>query len=280
MKFLVYSQAWIALLAGSLAWVSTFSISGDPDLLPIHGLISLTTFSLYGWHKIFAYSKANSEYKLLERYSFVASYPTASKILYTAVAIIALYWYLTGSFSFPLLLGLFGLGLAVFYVLPRVVSQLAGLRSSYIKPFVIASAWAIVTALLPTLQIEPDLNPLQLCLLFGERFGHTLMVAFCFDWRDREMDEKSGLKNWSTKSFENNIIACFLALLIAFVCRYSIPNDNLIAAITKLGILPGYWVAMAFSARIEDYFSDFTYDFWYNGILGLPAVGLIILVLL
>ncbi|MEO0789932.1 MAG: hypothetical protein AAFY36_14785, partial [Bacteroidota bacterium] len=219
MKLLVYSQAWIALLAGSLAWVSTFSISGDPDLLPIHGLISLTTFSLYGWHKIFAYSKANSEYKLLERYSFVALYPTASKILYTAVAIIALYWYLTGSFSFPLLLGLFGLGLAVFYVLPRVVSQLEGLRSSYIKPFVIASAWAIVTALLPVLQIEPDLNSVQLCLLFGERFGHTLMVAFCFDWRDREMDKKNQLLSISTKSFRINFIACTLALGLAFICR-------------------------------------------------------------
>ncbi|MEM8584919.1 MAG: hypothetical protein AAGF87_11645 [Bacteroidota bacterium] len=278
MKLLVYSQAWIALLAGSLAWVTTFSNSGVLDLLPIHGLITLTTFSLYGWHKIFAFKKAEVTQKALERYYFVRTFSVAAKIMYTASAVAALYWYFTGHFNFPVYLGLSGLGLAVFYVLPQVVSPLKGLRSSYIKPFVIASAWAVVTALLPALQVESDLNSTHLFLLFGERFGHTLMVAFCFDWRDREIDEKSGLKNWSAKSFENNISACFLALLIAFTCRYIIPNDNFFDAIFKLWILPGYWVAMVFSAIIKDYFSDFTYDFWYNGILGLPALGLIILI--
>ncbi|MEM6395957.1 MAG: hypothetical protein AAF741_06390 [Bacteroidota bacterium] len=279
MRIFVYSQAWIALLAALLAWFTTVTSGAKSIFLPIHGLIFLTTFSLYGWHKIFAYSKAGENQIKLERYYFVSRFPFFSKVIYTIAAIAALAWYFIGDFNFPLKLGLFGLGLAVFYVLPRVVSSRAGLRYSYIKPFVIASAWAIVTALLPAYQVETELDLSKVILLFGERFGHALMVAFCFDWRDRKIDLDSGLKSWSARSFENNIIACFLALALAFICRYNLPGNDFGLALLNIGILPGYFFAIVFAAVLKNDFSDFTYDFWYNGILGLPALGLIILTL-
>ncbi len=87
----------------------------------------------------------------------------------------------------------------------------------FLKIFLIALIWSLVTVLLPTLHASDDVNRKQLVLMLGERFLLIFAIAIPFDVRDMKTDEIAKLKTIPLVIGKTNAVALANTSLLTFM---------------------------------------------------------------
>jgi 4-hydroxybenzoate polyprenyltransferase len=111
--------------------------------------------------------------------------------------------------------------LTIFYSIPflRYNGRLIRLRDlPYLKLFIIALNWTIITVLLPLIQYGNDYNHPELLCIIIERFFFVLALCIPFDIRDIAIDRRAGLKTIPTSiGADKSFKLAYLSLLLMLV---------------------------------------------------------------
>jgi 4-hydroxybenzoate polyprenyltransferase len=134
--------------------------------------------------------------------------------------------------------------LTLFYSTPvfRNKKNILRLRDiPYIKIFLIALVWSGVTILLPMIQADILFDPMNVILIFLERFIFVFAITLPFDIRDIEADKQEGLKTFPLLFDEKrSYLISYLSLLMFFIIamiHYSASNNYYIAGAVGLSAL-------------------------------------------
>lgn len=143
------------------------------------------------------------------------------------------------------------------------------------KTLFLAFAWTHITALLPMVLHQPELQNAPMAYVI-QRFFLIYSICILFDYRDREQDLKLGIRSVITafepagvhRFFWGNIIAFAASSVLLFWFSFSIAQVSALA-------IPGLVVAL-----LSGYSLRHTGDFLFYGVLdGLMAVSLPLLLL-
>jgi 4-hydroxybenzoate polyprenyltransferase len=114
-----------------------------------------------------------------------------------------------------------------------------------LKIFMIAFVWSATTVLIPVLQSENNINPLQVLLVFIERFTFIVAIAIPFDIRDSKADQLSGFRTLPIVLGENSArLICNIALVISLIIailHYRLNQQTYIIPFYSLSIALTYY---------------------------------------
>lgn len=188
---LFYGNFWIAACAMAMAWQTEFLLTGSFRLFPLGTFVFFSTLFLYALHRIVGLEKVEP---FLKKYRFSIIYKFRSHIFLYAFlgGLGALYCFFFLSSTNQLLLFL-PVILSLGYVLPFKKNK--RLRDfHYIKIFLIALVWAVITVLLPVFQQESAALSKHGLLVFMERVLFIFSITLPFDIRDLKVDAHINVK--------------------------------------------------------------------------------------
>jgi 4-hydroxybenzoate polyprenyltransferase len=111
----------------------------------------------------------------------------------------------------------------------------------YLKIFMIAFVWALVTVLLPVIHAERSFNIWIILALIFERFLFVFAITIPFDIKDMAVDKKAGLKTiplliGKKKSIQLAILLLIFSLLIS-VIQYGLTMQWYLLAAMVLSVI-------------------------------------------
>lgn len=194
MRFLIYSNLYIAVAATLLTQASYWLLGVDPRWDALSVLVFSATLLVYNLDRLVS---ASEEDKVAgsERHVWIRDH---ARML----------WGLAGLGAIGCAVSLFlidrslwivliGLGILSFaYSLPVVAGGAGRKRLKEVpglKIFVISLVWAAVTALLPALNADLPLLGADVVALTGERFIYIFAITLPFDVRDIVRDDASSI---------------------------------------------------------------------------------------
>ena len=208
LNLIVYSNLFIALGALAVTLQSKYLWSGSQSMDSIAYFIFAATLSLYAFHRLVGIDKTKS---LSDKGRFLVIVNYRSHILaYAIIAlIISVYFFL----QLKMLTKVIILVPSIFsaaYVAP-IFGNGRRLRDlPFVKLFIIAFSWSILTTIVPSLEWYGmvDYTTIMMAL---ERFFFLLFITLPFDIRDHFIDQKSNIKTIS------NSFGIRIAKIIAIV---------------------------------------------------------------
>lgn len=181
MKLLIQSQVFIALIAVAYSVETELLLNQKPGLHPYLVLVFLSTFLMYN----------------ISRF---AARPMQQPLTWLMVALLSatLILVAVGFWArWQVIVMLIPLAVvSLLYTFPIIPfnSRFVTLRAiPYVKIFVITLVWSLVTVLLPVVRMQHGMD-VHVWLMFTERMIFVFVLALMFDIRDREHDQRSGLK--------------------------------------------------------------------------------------
>lgn len=216
LDLIIYGNFWIAACALALTFQTQLLLNGKFQLTPVAAFIFFGTLALYGIHRIVGLKKV-SAFQDKGRFAVVGRFKSHI-LFYSILSGAAAAWY---GFQIPwrvlpwiVLPAFLGAG----YVLP--VFKGKRLRDfNYIKIFLVAASWSLLTVLGPAAELKLNLNAVSwvMCL---ERMAFIFAIGLAFDLRDLEIDRLNGVKTlpaiWGAKRTQWVAAGCLgLVLLLA-----------------------------------------------------------------
>jgi 4-hydroxybenzoate polyprenyltransferase len=193
--FLIYSNLYIAIAAVLFTVQAQIQLGLHPDWHPYLFLILFATLFEYNLHKfvaVFFYKNALSEGK----FHWIAEHLKLFYfIVFSSIAgfIIACFYA-----KLSVLVTLFPLGIITFlYSFPIYKKGIKLFRLREVplaKIFIISFVWSATSILLPIVQAELKVEPLNIILMILERFLFVFAITVPFDIRDVENDKMANLK--------------------------------------------------------------------------------------
>ena len=207
----VYSGIHIGLCVVAMI-AFTDQIHPETDLSYwFYTLSFFSTILIYSLHKIIGASKITQDtnsgrIKLFKKYSLIlASYSA----IISGILIYVVFQLEIQTIRALLLPG----ALSLLYVIPFARSGTRLRDIHFIKIFIIAFVWAIVTVWIPVI-LETHLKLEHKLLFCGEKFVFILAITFPFDLRDRAIDQSTGLKTISGLLGQRSVLLLSLLLLL------------------------------------------------------------------
>lgn len=195
MRFLIFSNIYIALAAVLLTGETYFLLGTAPQSLGLAVLVFCATLFVYNLDRLVSSSREDN-FAITERHRWIEarrSWLWALALLSGAGGAASVFFV-----PFDLLLGLIPLGVvSLAYSLPfwkRDGKMLRLKDVPGIKIFLIALVWASVTVILPVLDAEVDPLGRHAVLTFVERLVFIFAITLPFDVRDLERDRKAGIR--------------------------------------------------------------------------------------
>lgn len=173
-----------------------FLLYGIVEWSPITSFVFFSTLFLYAVHRIVGLVKVKP---FLEKYRYTIIYSFRNHIkLYAFLGGVgALYFFFYLSFSNQLLLIIPAI-LSLGYVLPFVNGQKRLRDFDYIKIFLVAVVWGVITVLMPILEHTYHLTTSHFLILL-ERMCFIFAITLPFDIRDLKIDEHIEVKTIPAK---------------------------------------------------------------------------------
>lgn len=193
MSFLVHSNIYIALSCAVLLVQARYAFGID-DISTARILFVFTaTFLEYNAHR-FLLLIQKKELANEERYRWAKEQPVLFMTIYVMCMIITviIFFFLKKQ---EMLIALAAGFLAFFYSVPFLKrgASTTRLRSiPYLKIFIIAAVWSIITAIFPL--ADSTVSTYDQVLFFIVRFLFLLAITIPFDIRDIETDKAKGLR--------------------------------------------------------------------------------------
>ena len=195
--FLLYTNVWIAGAATALYAFSKYSLT-ESLLLDYTGLfVFFTCIWLYSLHRYIGLQKVSTLdiedrfFKIKQLQNPIYSIGIISFLL-SLLLIFTLSWYQILVMIVPGIL-------SMLYVLPVFKRQRRLRDIHFIKIFVIALVWAVLTVLLPLAGCLDCTSKEAHYLLFIERFVFIFAITLPFDIRDLKVDAEHNVKTISAK---------------------------------------------------------------------------------
>ncbi len=217
-NFVLYSNIWIAIAASCMAIQTQYLVEKTLIIKPLHGFIFFGTLSLYAAHRLIGLKKVDSD-SISGRFSIIKNLSAYVLVLALSSCIIGLYFLIQLPLEiFPLLLPA-ALASAA-YILPFLKNQQRLRDINYIKIFLIAIVWSILTALIPGM-LSHKLDFWSLTALSLERFFFIFAITLPFDIRDLKVDQQSSVKTIpaSIGIHKTKVMAGFM-ILFMMICAF------------------------------------------------------------
>ncbi len=213
-NFFIYSNLWIAAGAVALCLQTRYLITGKLIFSDFAIFAFFSTLLLYGVHRLVGLKKVKQQQA---RFAIIARFKPWL-IGSSIVSAIVCGW-LFLQFSFELKLAMvFPAMAAAGYAIPLFPKQKRLRDFSYVKIFLIALSWGMVTVILPAMEFHLFPN-VPVAVIFLERCCFIFAIALPFDIRDLFIDKADGVITLPGKFGVNaakNMAYTALALMLGF----------------------------------------------------------------
>lgn len=217
--FLIESNLFIATSAALITFSTQLLLKQDSGFHPYIFIIFFATFFDYNLHRLYTLHFAPEALKG-ERHAWLLKNKMLFYILMSVSAIGFLISITQAKSEIIISLIPFAT-LTIFYSIPflRYKGRLIRLRDlPYLKLFLIALNWTLITVLLPLIQYGQSYNHPDLMAIIIIRFFFVLALCIPFDVRDIEVDKRAGLKTIPTNiGAENSFRLAYVSLSIMAV---------------------------------------------------------------
>ena len=270
LDFIIYGHVFIALCA-AFSTLATAKLLNQPNNLSLKDgqlacFVGAATFFLYNLHKPVTYF-LRKQFMENQRFKRTKAFEIPLSILSILAAILCVYYFFQlNKNSQMLLMGMAILSLG--YVLP-ILGKGRRLRDiGLLKIFLIAFVWAIITVVLPFLQIHhPSKNDLCLSLLCIERMCFIFALCIPFDIRDMDWDSRTNVKTIPLSiGSEKAKTVGYIALIISLSMSYLLMNLTNYSEMQFLGSAIIYLLTALMLSKTHKNRSDY---FFYGGVDGL-----------
>lgn len=253
----LYSSLHIGLCCVFLYLFTIKRFGLEPDHSYVIFILSSTVFT-YSIHRIIGMNKVR-KFEHQGRFAVISEYRT--HIIFYAVVggLLCAYTYLGFPFSRIKLLLLAGV-ISILYTLPVFGKSMRLRDFSFVKIFLIAIVWAVVTESIPLYEIGTD--PIIILILFLERVCFFIAITIPFDIRDIEVDTTNNVRTIPSTLGKNRSIILALLLLISCISIEICLSQNV--------HFTGYTSAIAayiVTAILIIFVKDKTEDYYFSGLL-------------
>ncbi len=237
------------------------------------GFIFCATLFVYAVHRVVGLDKV-AEFKDKGRFQVIATF-RSHIVVYAILAALGailffsfLKWHIQLAVIIPALL-------ALGYVLPFLTGRRRMRDIHFVKIFMIATVWTLVTVGLPFLNSELPFSSSISCL-FVERFLFIFAITIPFDIRDLQVDQHTQVKTIpSSIGIEKSKLIAIIALGLSLLSVWF----NTFGGFYDFSV----FIRLAFSlfcSGIFIYFSDqMTHDYYFTGLLdGMMILQFLILI--
>lgn len=258
---ILYSNLWIALAAVGMCWQSEFLLFGAFHWSPYTGFVLAGTLFLYAAHRLFGLTRVQP-FRDTGRYQVIARYRRHIALLALFAAGAGSWYYFQLPFFMkwqliiPCLIGLT-------YVAP-VLGGSRRLRDlPYVKIFLIAIAWAWLTAILPAAARSWALTAPAL-LITLERGFFIFALTLPFDVRDLQVDAYTEVRTLPAHlGMRRTRLLAVAALAVMLLCSWL----NYRLATYTAGTLAALHLSALLSYALI-YFADrVDHDYYFSGAL-------------
>ena len=268
--FTLYGHVFIALCAAFSTLATLKLLDSTPVLrLDDGGLpcfVGAATFFLYNLHKPVTYF-LRKQFKENQRFMRTKAFEIPLSILSVLAVIFCLYYFFQLKMDSQIVLvGTAFLSLG--YVLP-ILGKGRRLRDvAFLKIFLIAFVWAIITVVLPFSEIQNNSkNGLLLSFIFLERMCFIFTLCLLFDIRDMDWDSRTNVKTVPLSiGSQNAKIMGFVALIVSLSISYLLFNENIYNKMQFLGLAIVYLSTAFVVAKTHKNRTDY---FFYGGVDGM-----------
>ena len=190
-NLILFGNFWIAFCAVAMTWQTELILFGGIEWTPLTSFVFFSTLFLYAIHRIVGLVKVKP---FLEKYRYAVIYRFRNHIKFYAFlgGVGALYFFFQLSWANQLLLVIPAI-LSLGYVLPFVKGKKRLRDFDYIKIFLVAIVWGVITVLMPILEQTTTLE-LRHGLILLERMLFIFAITLPFDIRDLKIDEHINVK--------------------------------------------------------------------------------------
>ena len=258
---ILYGNFFIAFCAVAMTFQTECLLYGQLEWSFLIGFVFFATLFLYAIHRIVGLEKVRP---FLEKYRYGIIYKFRNHIkIYAFIGGLgALYFFFFLSFQNQLLVAIPAI-LALGYVLPFVRGERRLRDFDYIKIFLIAIVWAVITVIMPIFENTRHLS-LSHFMLFLERAIFIFAITLPFDIRDLKVDAHIAVKTIPSRIGINKTkTLAGICFLMAFLL--AIGNFGLELYIEKvlLALFISYlssFLLVLYSDRVED-------DYFFTGMM-------------
>jgi 4-hydroxybenzoate polyprenyltransferase len=253
--FLMVSSLFIATTGFFETYIGYLLFGLNPNI-PICFAVFLMTFSVYSLDKI-----TDSKEDLInfpERHSFLAG-RRKLVVCYSlaAYALSALIILMDNPLALPIIFIPLAANAAYGSKLIPGVSRLKDIP--VVKNLVVAGSWALVTTLLPAMQITQNINPLICCYILYFMLAKVFINAVLYDVRDIKGDREMGIRTMPVILGRRKTTAILLGLNSTLLpCLIYI--EHMLRPMMLIMILYGYSYIIYFAERRSPSALDFFVD--------------------
>lgn len=263
---MLYSNLYIALCALAATWQTVYLFE-LPLLLsaPLYPFVFFATWLIYALHRLLSLKRLPKALRI-QRFQVIGHYQKHIW-LYAAVAALGAAWFFFQLQWKSQLLLLLPALLSFGYVLPFLGKKRRRLRDvHFVKIFLIALVWAVVTAVLPFLESQRALDE-RLLLLFLERACFIFAITLPFDIRDLPLDRENGVKTLPAVLgvWPSIYLAWGLLLLTAGLCLLLYPP------LLQMGLLTSLLISALLIAYAPKQKQDYYFTALIDGLILLQA---------
>jgi 4-hydroxybenzoate polyprenyltransferase len=205
--FLLYSNVFVALCAASLVAATRLMLTAEPNFGVLELHVWFATMTVYNIDRLVDEGDqvhASPRHEWIARHRFVLWWITVVSAIGTLVTM----WFL----GVDVVLGLAPLAVVSFFYSVPLFGRDVRLKSlPGAKTFVIAAVWAVVTVVMPAL----DMGVAVPWVLLVERLLFIFAITLPFDLRDVRRDEAVGVRSLPQVLGSARTIALSIGLLAA-----------------------------------------------------------------
>ena len=189
--FYIYSSLHISIAATLFACELNLiqNIAIDWHYL---GLVFSSTLFIYSIHRIVGIKKIDPLFKN-NRFETIRKFKS-HLIIYSVLAILAVTYCALQIRFYTILLLIVPAFISILYTLPLFTKGKRLRDFNYIKIFLIALVWTIISVAIPVLSSYPEHPFADILIFFPEHFLFMLMITLPFDVRDLEIDNSKEVK--------------------------------------------------------------------------------------
>jgi len=271
---LLFGNFWIAACAVAMTWQTELILFGQIDWTNLTSFVFFATLFLYAVHRIVGLVKVKP---FLEKYRYAVIYRFRNHIKFYAFAggVGALYCFFYLSFANQLLLVIPSI-LSLGYVLPFVKGKKRLRDFDYIKIFLIAIVWGVITVLMPILERTTNLELAHLLVLL-ERMFFIFAITLPFDIRDLKIDAHIDVKTipaiWGIKKSKRLGDVCLFATFLLAALNFYLGTYGA----TTFGAIA---LSCASTSVLINYSDRTDEDYFFTGLMDGTMIFQFLLVLL
>lgn len=270
LHFYLYSSLHIAGCAMAITAYSYLSIPYTRVDFGYVGFVGASTLLLYSLHRIVGINKS-SNYATQGRFAIIIKYKSHLIIYSIVSALYCLYAYYTFDWSRRLLL-VIPATLSLSYSLPIFIGSKRLRDFHWIKIFLIAICWAVITCTIPFYETNGLCNS-TILLLTIERAMFIFAITIPFDIRDREIDKSTDVITLATRFSDATLKRIsWLALIVATAITMLLYTQDVYNTLTTLSLVLTFIVTAYLVHLTQERRSDYFYTGLMDGTMILPLI--------